>query len=119
MLPSPLRLDLRQNPDIFSQARVFRSRFWTGLWRPAPSSSQVSPALNQWAIIVKKNVARGVQRSQLKRQVRQAIVALPPSLPQTDLQIVLIPRRSVLNTPHALLVEDLQNNLKSLYNSRI
>lgn len=120
MLPAPLRYDLRHDPEFFSRARSVRSGFWTVLYAPAvdldeeKNASDVSPAPLRFAIIVKKSVAGGVERSQIKRKTRQAITdALRGTLPSflAPYAVVIIPRRKALGAPARDLAEDLTKQL--------
>jgi ribonuclease P protein component len=112
MLPALLRYDLRQDSAFFERAHSWRSAFWTILVADSKTGADSdSPTPLQFAVIVKKTVASGVVRSELKRKVRQAIVeALPSPLPEitTPQAVVLIPRRKAVSATSDELREDLK-----------
>lgn len=126
MLPKKIRFDVRSHPDFFEHAKSLRARFFTVLYTESEPASAVSshstpsPAPFQFAVVVKKTVASGVERTEIKRRVRSAITsALSSPLPDFDTSyaVVVIPRRSALNASHEELASDLISALSSLPHS--
>ena len=138
MLPSLLRYPLRQDSEFFQRAHALRSSYWTFLWSFLPEnqsdktsqSKDSSPAPFPFAIIVKKTVARGTEKSKLKRKLRGVIThALEALLPhQTGFKssesltdrsrqrfvVVLIPRRQAISATKEELTQDLKTGLTLL-----
>lgn len=120
MLPLPLRYPLRQDSAFFDRAKAFRSPFFTIL--AAPISAELEKSLEpsplpRFAIIVKKMAAKGVERTQIKRIIRAAIIEATSSpLPDFDhsYAVVVIPRRKALTTPVAVLATELREALLQL-----
>lgn len=134
MLPSLLRYPLRQDSEFFQRAHSLRSPYWTFLWSFLPdsqsakaqknSSSALSPF--KFAIIVKKTVARGTEKSKLKRKMRgvitHAVSALSsyqndlssPQSNQPTIIVVLIPRRQSISASKEELTNDLKKGLTLL-----
>lgn len=76
MLPVSLRLDLRDTPDFFSQARSCVQPHLRLLYRQhAPSTGL------QAAVVVSKKHGKAAQRNKTKRWLRNAIIALEKEEP--------------------------------------
>jgi len=73
MLPSSLRLSLRDQPEFFAQARRKRLEHLLVFYAP---SSESAESLTRFAVIIKKSHGNAVQRAKFKRVVRSAVVAL-------------------------------------------
>lgn len=122
MLPVALRYPLRQDSAFFERARAYRSPFFTLLMAeesddPQLTRSDSATTLPRFAIVVKKTVARGAERTQIKRILRSAIIEATSS-PLPDFEhsyaVVVLPRRKALNTPISALAEELRKALTSL-----
>lgn len=111
MLPSSLRLSLREQPEFFAQARRKRLPHLLVFYAPLAEAVQ-NPA--RFAVIIKKTHGNAVQRAKFKRAVRSAIIGLfqhHPHLFQLPYSFVLMPLGRVQS--QATYEHELQEYLES------
>ncbi|KKT42589.1 MAG: Ribonuclease P protein component [Microgenomates group bacterium GW2011_GWC1_44_37] len=127
-LPAANRLPLRKERDrLTHEGKSFHTRHFTLVTAPTPiviasearqsishpvGAIHESPAPRFSILLSKKTARLAVDRNRIKRITSALLSDLLPSFPPADYMV--IPKRSVLNTPHPDLLADLSSLLPKL-----
>ncbi|NCP47011.1 ribonuclease P protein component [bacterium] len=130
-LPAINRLPLRKERDrLTREGKSFHTRYFTFVTAPTPllqgqalkgtnlqglalKESSVIHPVPRFSILLSKKIARlAVDRNHIKRVASALLAELLPQFPPAD--YLVIPKRSVLDTPHPNLLSDLKSLLPKL-----